>query len=227
MIDEAVLSGLMDLYRNSVNGDKTAQAIIAKVAAGKNLTYNESYHFAKILGKISANGLADFTALKQMEDCYDTVLQFIRAGAYADVSELAADVQSALNKDYGIGLKGQAAKFDLDKASGIAHMYANLDEYTEVFARNSLETFVNSIVDDTLNANAEFQKSAGLNPRVIRSSNGGCCEWCNKITGVYEYPPPRDVFKRHENCNCTLHYDGQKLKFYKSKAGKSNTFRAG
>lgn len=36
----------------------------------------------------------------------------------------------------------------------------------------------------------------------------GCCEWCTRQSGRYEYPDkvPADVYKRHDNCKCTVEY---------------------
>jgi len=34
---------------------------------------------------------------------------------------------------------------------------------------------------------------------------GGCCEWCQKLAGIYEYGKhPKDIFKRHDNCTCLV-----------------------
>ena len=41
------------------------------------------------------------------------------------------------------------------------------------------------------------------------------CKRCSSLAGVYEYPDvPEDVYRRHENCRCTVEYDpgdGKKL----------------
>lgn len=38
-----------------------------------------------------------------------------------------------------------------------------------------------------------------------------CCEWCTKIAGRYVYgEEPRDVFRRHDNCGCTVTYENGK-----------------
>ncbi len=71
-----------------------------------------------------------------------------------------------------------------------------------------VKTFSQSIVDDTIRTNAEFQSKAGLRPRIIRRDSGGCCDWCAKLAGTYDYPGvPREVYRRHANCNCTVEYD--------------------
>ena len=52
---------------------------------------------------------------------------------------------------------------------------------------------------------------AGLRPKIRRTSTGKCCEWCNRLTGVYDYEAVsdtgNDVFRRHKHCRCTVEYD--------------------
>ena len=42
-------------------------------------------------------------------------------------------------------------------------------------------------------------------------SGGKYCEWCNRLTGVYNYEAVsdtgNDVFRRHKHCRCTVEYD--------------------
>ena len=74
--------------------------------------------------------------------------------------------------------------------------------------------FSQSIVDETIKANAEFQAKAGLRPKIIRREAGNCCDWCKGLVGTYTYPDvPEDVYKRHRYCRCTVDYyprDGKK-----------------
>ena len=69
-------------------------------------------------------------------------------------------------------------------------------------------------MDDTVQKNADFHAKAGLRPKIIRRSSGHCCEWCNQVAGTYVYPDvPKDVFRRHDNCDCIVEYypgDGKK-----------------
>ncbi len=48
----------------------------------------------------------------------------------------------------------------------------------------------------------------GLKPKIIRRTTFKCCEWCDNLAGTYTYPDvPSDVYRRHENCRCTVIYD--------------------
>ena len=62
-------------------------------------------------------------------------------------------------------------------------------------------------------ADADFRSKAGFKSYIVRKDHSGCCEWCARQAGKYEYPGvPEDVFGRHDNCTCTLtyHTDGKR-----------------
>ena len=77
-----------------------------------------------------------------------------------------------------------------------------------------VRNLVQKAMDDTVQKNADFHTKAGLRPKIIRRSSGHCCEWCNQVAGTYVYPDvPKDVFRRHDNCDCIVEYypgDGKK-----------------
>ncbi|WP_295077324.1 DUF6883 domain-containing protein [Ruminococcus sp.] len=40
-----------------------------------------------------------------------------------------------------------------------------------------------------------------------------CCQWCSDVAGKYEIKDqPQGIFRRHDNCDCTIIYDGQVLR---------------
>ena len=40
-----------------------------------------------------------------------------------------------------------------------------------------------------------------------------CCQWCSDVASKYEIKDqPQDIFRRHDNCDCTIIYDGQVLR---------------
>jgi len=55
--------------------------------------------------------------------------------------------------------------------------------------------------------NAEFHYKSGMSPKIIRKETGKCCKWCKNLVGTYRYPDvPKDVYRRHQNCRCTVEY---------------------
>ena len=77
----------------------------------------------------------------------------------------------------------------------------------------ALSNMSQSMTDRYIEKNAQFRYEAGLSPKIIRTSSGHCCEWCNKIAGTYSYPDvPKDVYRRHDNCDCAVEYEcGKKV----------------
>ena len=81
-------------------------------------------------------------------------------------------------------------------------VYKKLDQVLTNIAQN--------YVDEYVEKNAQFRTESGLKVRIVRSTDGKCCEWCTKMAGVYSYPAPKDVYRRHDNCGCTVTYFSEK-----------------
>jgi hypothetical protein len=79
-------------------------------------------------------------------------------------------------------------------------------------ARAGSDTIVKSAHDDFIRKNATFRNDAGLTCYIIREGSN-CCEWCSSVAGKYKFgTQPDDIFRRHDNCDCTIIYDGQVLR---------------
>ena len=65
-----------------------------------------------------------------------------------------------------------------------------------------------SFADDFMKANAEKRSRAGFDTFIDRQGGGKCCPWCAKLIGHFKYPDnvPKDVYRRHDNCTCTVTY---------------------
>ncbi len=123
----------------------------------------------------------------------------------------AAAAQRALNKAAGLGLAVQTPEPDAGCIDGILQGLAAAEKYEDaahLLSAPVLENFGRAAVDETLRRNVEFHAGAGLRPRVIRTAEAGCCKWCSALAGTYNYPDvPKDVYRRHKSCRCTVEYD--------------------
>lgn len=131
---------------------------------------------------------------------------------FDEISKLCMDVQQALNQKAGIGIKAIASKVNQDRIDGIVDKISERPyEKVQWLTKEPVINYSQSIVDDHIRANADFHAKAGLSPVIVRRSAGNCCEWCSRITGTYKYPEEApdgaDVWRRHENCRCTVEYD--------------------
>ena len=129
---------------------------------------------------------------------------------YKAVSDYAVKVQKKLNENARIGIAAKAAEKDADRVEGLVNLASSADQYDDVAGQlqTAFENYSQSIVDKTIQANASLQYRAGLSPKIIRRAERKCCRWCSDLAGEYEYPGvPDDVYRRHENCRCTVEYD--------------------
>jgi hypothetical protein len=85
-----------------------------------------------------------------------------------------------------------------------------LDKKIQEILKRSVTNISQNYVDEYVEENAKFRSNSGLKEKIIRSTNGKCCEWCTKIAGIYSYPAPKDVYRRHDNCDCTVTYVSEK-----------------
>ncbi|MCR5141871.1 MAG: hypothetical protein K6C68_05000 [Ruminococcus sp.] len=139
-----------------------------------------------------------------------SILEPLLRDTYEDVNSICADIQSRLDDKAGIHLAPQKADFPAERvraACGSASTRDTAEHGIEVLERTS-ENITAAFSDDYMKANADFRSRAGLDTYIERRDDGKCCEWCSKIAGRYSYPDkaPRDIFRRHDNCGCTVEY---------------------
>lgn len=95
-------------------------------------------------------------------------------------------------------------------AAAVSTGALGLDEYV----KNFLDHAASKAQRDAM-VNA---KQSGKYPRVIRTTNGKTCKWCQSLAGEYTNPSA-DVFKRHGGCDCNIRTEG-----YRSRNGLLNNY---
>lgn len=136
---------------------------------------------------------------------------------YDLINDVAADVQKKLDAAKGIKIKPQKAPFPADRLKTVLNAASEpgLDEAT-MQRRMSVpaETITQSFADDYMQTNARFRNRAGIQAYIVRKDDGKCCDWCAKLAGRYSYPEgtPNDVFRRHDNCGCTVTYESGNMR---------------
>ena len=125
------------------------------------------------------------------------------------ITDVTEQVQKALNDAANIGIKPVKPELNQDRIDGIINRASDADNYDAVswILDEPVMNFSQSIVDDSIRENAEFHAKAGMSPKIVRKLHGGCCEWCRALAGTYSYPDvPKDVYRRHQRCRCTVDY---------------------
>jgi hypothetical protein len=177
-------------------------------------SYEEAYNYAIRIGEALASSFGVNITSEMLPDgrmyynIADKVVRPMLEAEYELSSEAAVSAQKSVNKASGIGIKAQKAEFDSDKAQGIIDRVSS-QPYDEIkwILNEPVKTFSKNVVDNTIQKNVEFQGKSGLSPKIVRKTTSNACKWCKAVAGTYTYPDvPKDVYRRHENCDCVVEY---------------------
>ena len=211
MVDDIVPKLLDDLKKEFLNKYK-ANKKIPKLLETKN--HANAYLYAQEVGdilaevfdsKLSASILPDG---KMYFNIAERILNETLGNNHKLVTDYAVELQTALNKEAGIGLKPKTNKVNQDRIDGLVNRLSTEDNFDEVkwILKDPVANFSRSVMDDFIMTNADFHAKAGLKPKLTRYVNSEHCEWCDKLAGTYDYPVDRIIYARHENCDCVVEY---------------------
>lgn len=80
-----------------------------------------------------------------------------------------------------------------------------MSDDTKFLEPGALENILIGAYDTFVEENVEIRAKAGFTVSITREALGGCCDWCSKLAGTYEYGEhPKDIFRRHDNCTCMV-----------------------
>lgn len=196
--------------------NKTVESVFKRIRQGR-ATYGDASIFAEEIGKILADVFKgiDLNGVDLNDLAYNIVGNAMRQNIA--LSNLTCEsVQSILNEAAGIGLNPVFPTVNPEKIKGIQDIVANAD--SEEAIRTALNepviTNVMSNVDDWVRTNADFQGEAGMHPIIVRTWSGSYpshdtkhTDWCEDLAGTFKYgQEPKDVYKRHNGCRCTVEY---------------------
>ena len=166
----------------------------------------------EILSKVLGASLTNETLPdgKMYYNIAQRVLTDVLGRNYELVSDYTEQIQKNLNSDAKIGLAVQVPELNQDRIDGLVNRLASEESFDDVrwLLEEPVVNFTQSIIDDSIQKNAEFQHKSGLQPEIVRKSAYHCCEWCQEVQGIYKYPRvPKDIYRRHQRCRCTVDYD--------------------
>lgn len=199
--------------RSVAKSDVLREAVAA--LKGKSATYEDVNRYAVEVGEVLTEVLGRLVTAESLPDgkmyynIAERLLSAVLGRNHELISSYATDVQTLLNQQARIGLKAQVPDFNRARVDGLVNRLASEDDFEAVswILQEPIVNFSQSIVDDSIRVNAEFHAKAGLSPKIVRESAGHCCDWCQAVVGSYTYPDvPKDVYRRHQRCRCTVDY---------------------
>ena len=209
---------IMEEFIESFGSSKRITELYKKIDAGI-ANYADANEFAIETGEVLAGVLKKNLSSDILPDgklyynIADRVIRPMLENNYELVADVSSKIQEILNKELGIGIKAIKPKMNEDKVQGIIDIVSGKENYDDIayMLDEPIVNFTQSVVNDAVRENADFQYRAGLSPKIRRTSTGKCCEWCDKLAGIYDYADVsntgNDVFRRHKHCRCLVEYD--------------------
>lgn len=201
---------LRTMLDERLKADKRLAAIADKIAKGTadftdtaKYTHIVSHHMGKVIseniGKITAPLGKEAVCKELLRDHYDLI------------NGVFGDVQVSVDEKMGIHIKPVKPAYPAERVDSWAHSLEDPTVEQSVIERRAAsgsENIGNSMHDDCVKENAKLHDKVGLDTYLVRDAGGGCCAWCAAIAGRYKYADaPDDVFRRHDNCTCTVTYE--------------------
>lgn len=198
-------------YRNS---DKLLGQLLSKIEEGRG-NYQDVSDYAVRLGELLSKALKLRVSADNLPDgkLYYNIAEKLLGPLLKENHELisyaARITQQSLNKAAGLGVKAVVPKLDEERLNELFNLAASYDNFEKAawVLGEPVVTFSQSVVDDAIRENVEYHGKAGLHPTVTRIAESGCCKWCAGLAGKYDYPVPRDIYRRHNRCRCLVFYD--------------------
>lgn len=210
-----LLENIREEFQKNFGASEKIRDLYKKIQDGS-ATYKDAYEFAEYTGTILAQSFEKHLSSsilpegKMYYNIADRILHDTLKENYDLITDVTSKIQKSLNKNAGIGIKPIVPELNQDRIDGLVNKISSAENYDDVawVLDEPVKTFSLSVVDDSIKKNAEFHSNAGLCPKIIRKSESKCCKWCRSLAGSYTYPDnvPDDVYRRHENCRCTVDY---------------------
>ena len=211
----ALLDKIMYDFGNALNADGQIRKYLQKIRDGT-VSLDEASLFARGLGDILADVLRKDLKQNILPDgrmYYNIAERIIRPmlrGNYNMANEAAKIAQTDMDRETGFDLNAIYGEWPEERVSSlIGAISEDGIEWEEVSRRmdEPVRNISQSFLDDFVKTNAAFRNRAGMKAMVVRKLHGGACRWCRNLAGTYEYPDvPEDVYRRHDNCRCTVTY---------------------
>ena len=214
-IAPALLELLRKRFSELVAVNPKIRALYKRIQEG-GATYADAEEYAWLVGGALSKTFGENLSSAVLPDgrmyynIADRVLRPLLEEDHGLISDAAVMVQASLNEKAGIGIKAQTVAVNTNRIQGILDKVSDAPVFDDVawVLDAPVKNFSQAVVDGTIRENINFQGRAGLQPKIIRKAERKCCAWCSDLAGEYDYPDvPEDVYRRHENCRCTVEYD--------------------
>lgn len=210
-----LLEKIKKSFSSGVKDSKKISDLLNKLE-NKKVDYEDAQKYAIEIGELLAKAFEeniDSASLPNGKMYYNIAKKIVDPelkDGFEKVSDYSMKVQKVLNEDVKIGLKVQKPKYNQARSNGIIRRLADAESYDDIswILKDPVVNFNQSVVDDTIKANAEMHYKSGRCATITRKVAGKACAWCMNLAGTYAYPNdvPDEIFHRHRDCRCIVMY---------------------
>lgn len=203
------MKDLIKLLRETSASNTRLRKILDRIENGT-IKFSDTAKYSEIYSNLIGRIMSKYVLELSPEE-REAVCTALLRESYDNLNDLLAQVQTSLDKNYGLHIKPQKAVFPAERVQQLAHSLIDPtvpDETIQRRANSGAANISKSFHDDYMKTNAKFRNDAGLKCYINRVTSGKCCPWCSDIAGRYVYGDhPDDVFCRHDNCDCTVTFE--------------------
>ena len=216
-ISPELLNKIQNGFQRAFEADPEIKQLYRSVTDGSK-TFSDANRFAVRTSEILSDQFRKHLSADVLPDgkFYYNIAQKILSPTlennYTLISNICQDIQLNIYSNIGLGLQPMTAGVNKSRVNGLAWKASQYDTFDESawLLAEPIVNFSQNVVDEFIQVNTDFQYDSGLDPKIIRTVVGDCCEWCQNLAGTYDYDEVREtgnnVFRRHERCRCTVDY---------------------
>lgn len=224
MTDEEIRA-LVDEFNRKVSLDPEIRSVMQKIR-NQDVDFSDTsrmfWRRSELLRDYLQGIVLDLPAGAREQLC--TAL--LNAG-YNETNEVMQSVQQVQDEPQGIHLNPVLPKRPAERIHTVAHALEDPTVPDDKIVRRAGAPVANvqmSFHDRYIEENAKIRAKLGMKPTITRYGSG-CCAWCSAVAGRYRFgEQPKDIFRRHDNCGCTIIYDNQVLRGRETSSGRSRAW---
>lgn len=215
-----VVPELLEQIRQAVDRRASASRIINDLPYKAKLSQKDIHRYAEEVGRILSESYLEVLTERNLpngilyRNIAERILSQTLRDAHGEVMNFAEVVQTAIDTANELGINSVVPDFPDDRVRGLIDKASNPLATIEEQRRWLGEPVINnteSFADDFIAENARTRARMGLKTTITRVVAPGCCEWCDKLGGIYEYgDEPKEVYQRHEYCRCMVTFQSDR-----------------
>lgn len=217
-----LLKKINNSFDSKIADDKEITEFTKKLSSGKATQFDTIMYNRRLAGHAST-ALSENIVPEALPDgkLYYNIANRTVTPTIKRVDSLSIDAMAEVTKEeyekLKIGISPQSVEVDEERINSYINKLVevqnagDMEKFSELL-NGPLQNICESIIDDYIDAQAKFVEEAGMKAQIIRYPLGKCCKWCDNLAGTYDYKDaPKDIYRRHDNCDCVVMYRAEKV----------------